>query len=229
MDLYLTVKIIITIVIFFIIIFFLTPLRYRESSYRMKLPKEFGYSEEISPEISTIIDMIWKKLPKGHIIYNPPSEMQIGVEERIEARIANRVSENLNRGLKGRGAPQSEEIKVSSRMSVHLDGGDAFNIKQLFTNEDQAIVGDYAQWEWDVVPLKSGIQKLNLCVDAIIETPNLSDRTYHVHVFERTINVRVNYAFQARSFFVRNWQFIITTLIAVAVAIIALLAYWAKQ
>jgi hypothetical protein len=66
---------------------------------------------------------IWENLPTSHILYNPSSEMRVGIEERIEARISNSSIENLKKGLKGRGYPQSEEINVSSRMIVRLEGG----------------------------------------------------------------------------------------------------------
>jgi hypothetical protein len=100
---------------------------------------------------------------------------------------------------------------------------------KLFADEDMAIMGDYTQWEWNVIPLKSGMHRLNLCVDAIIEMPNLPERVKHLSVLEREVNVKVNPRYQIRSFVRSYWQYVITTIIALVVAIVAIFTYFKKE
>jgi hypothetical protein len=175
--------------------------------------------------IDNIVESIWENLSIGSILYNPSSEMQIGEMERVEARIAKNIYENFDRNLKGKGMPQIDRLKVSSKMIIHLDGDEAFNIQELFAKTDMAIVGDYTQWEWNVTPLKSGIQTLRLCVDAVIEMPFLPDKTKHISTLERKIRVKFNPKYQTTCFIKHYWQWIIATIIALIVATITILTY----
>jgi hypothetical protein len=161
-----------------------------------------------------IIEETWNNLPKGRILYNPPSKMIMGIKERVEVRITNKITEDLKKGLKGKGEPILEDIKVSLQMKARLDGGDAFEIKELFDSETMAIIGDYTQWDWDVTPLKSGIQKLLLYVGGIIEIRDLSDRFFCVPVLEREIQVDINYNYKIKKLLTNYWQWIIGTIIA---------------
>jgi hypothetical protein len=46
-------------------------------------------------------------------------------------------------------------------------------LKHSLSNEEQIVAGEgFTQWEWDVVPLKSGIQYLILCVTVRLKLPN---------------------------------------------------------
>ena len=165
-------------------------------------------------DLTKIVTETWNNLPKGYILYNPPSEMRMGIKERIEVRITNKITKDLQIGLKGKGKPILEDIKVSLQMKARLDGGDAFEIKKLFDSETMTIIGDYTQWDWDVTPLKSGIQKLLLYVSGIIEIKDLSDRFFCVPVFEREIHVGVNYNYKIKKLCEKYWQWIIGTISA---------------
>lgn len=174
------------------------------------------------------LENCWNNLPKGKLIYNPPPEMKLGVKERIEVRITKDLTKDLTNGLKGKGIPQEEEIKVSPHMTVHLDGDEAFEIKRLFTKESRAIVGDYTQWDWDVTPLKSGIQKLMLFINAKIEISNYLFRWIEFPILEKEINIKINYNYKIKRFLETYWQWIIATTIALSGAIIALFGLWKK-
>lgn len=108
-------------------------------------------------------------------------------------------------------------------MIAKLDGGDAFSIKKRFDKPIRAIVGDFAQWEWDVTPLVSGIQKLKLYITGIIEIDGRSDRYFQFPVFEKEIMVKVNYNYKLRKFFKDHLKYVIGTVLALAAVIVALL------
>jgi len=181
---------------------------------------------DIYLNIDMVVESIWENSSIGSILYNPSSEMQIGEMERVEARIAKNDYQNFDINLKGKGMPHIDRLKVSSNMIIHIDGDDAFNIQELFAKTDMVIVGDYTQWEWNVTPLKSGIQTLSLSVDAVIEMPFLPDKTKHISTLERKIRVKVNPKYQATCFIKHYWQWIIATSIALIVATITILTYF---
>jgi hypothetical protein len=185
----------------------------------------YGNTSE-EAEFFAHLDYCWNNLPKGKLVYNPPPEMKLGTRERIEVRIARDLTKDLTKGLKSRGKPQEEEIKVGPKMTVHLEGNDAFNIKKLFANESRAMVGDYTQWEWDVTPLKTGIQKLMLFINAKIELPKYQTNWIDFPVLEREIRIQVDYSYKIKNFLEVQWQWIIGTIIALSGAIIAFFGLW---
>ena len=172
-------------------------------------------SQPAPPDLSKVIDDEIKKLSSGLILFNPPQEMKVGVKERVEARITKTITEDLSKGLKGRGLPQIEEIKVNTLMGVRLNGDKVnFDIKAL-SHEEQIVTGDgFTQWDWDVTPLKSGIQRLLLSVTIRIKIPNYyGEERKDYPVFERPIKVKVNPIYSLKNFIKSYWQWIVSTII----------------
>jgi len=145
-----------------------------------------------TPSLSEIIDEELKKLPIGQIVFNPPENMTVGKEERIEVRITQNLTENLTEGLIGLGVPQIEKIKVSTFMNVRLTG-DNFDIDRLFIDEEQIVGSDeFTQWAWDVTPLKSGVQVLHLFV-AVWIVIDAAEGKRDYPVVDKQICVKVNH------------------------------------
>lgn len=171
------------------------------------------------PDIEGYVEKELDKLAPGQILFNPSQEMSVGEKERVEVRIAKGFTENLSRGLKGRGEPKIENIRIGTFMKVHLTG-DNFEIKPL-SDEEQFVSGEgFTQWDYDVVPLESGIQSLELTVTVRIKIPNVGEEKKAYPVFERQINVKVSPAYSTGKFLEINWQWILTTLIGLSAAII---------
>jgi len=161
-----------------------------------------------TPDLSEIVEDELKKLAPGQILFNPSKKMRVGVRERVEVRISKNITEDLSTGLKGRGEPQIENISVNTFMKVHLTG-DNFDIKTL-SEEEQAVSDEgFTQWEYDVIPNKSGNQILQLVVTVRIKIPGGEEKiTYPV--FERDINVKVNLIYSITHL---GWRWIIGTII----------------
>jgi len=124
-------------------------------------------------------------------MFNPPEEMTEYITERVETRITQNINEDLIRGLKGKGIPQIDDIKVSSSMTVKLSG-DTFKIILLSEEEQPLLSSGYTQWEWDVTPQKAGSRKLQLSVSASIYTPQFGEKKKSHPVMEKEILVKVN-------------------------------------
>jgi hypothetical protein len=190
-----------------------------ELFFSMKLPS-FGLYNKLPkyplmlklPSLTEIVKDELEKLSLGQILFNPSEEMQVGVKERVEVRIAKTIAEDLSKGLIGRGVPQIEEIKVGTFMKVRLTG-DNFDIKAL-SHEDQLVEGEgFTQWDWDIVPLKSGIQSLLLTVTVRIKIPKYGEENKDHPVFERQIKVKVNLFHSSKHFTKSHWQWIVSTII----------------
>ena len=137
--------------------------------------------------------------------------MKLGVKDRIETRISRDINANLSASLKGRGIPESEELKISELMKVRLSGSD-FNIVSL--NEEEQIIGKtgFTEWAWDVKPWKSGKKILHLHVTLRIRLPFGEERKDYP-VLDREIVVKVNPAYSVKIFLISYWKWVITALL----------------
>ena len=149
------------------------------------------YKAELRVEAEKEIEEEIEQLSIGQIVFNPSEEMTEHIRERIEVRISQNIIEDLTQGLKGRGIPQVEEIKVSTVMAAKLTG-DTFKIIPLSDEEQPILSSGYAQWEWDVTPQKAGHRKLQLSVSASIYVDRFGEKKKSAPVKEKVINVKVN-------------------------------------
>lgn len=135
-----------------------------------------------------------KKLTEGRIVFNPPTTMQQGKAERIEARITSQdIGTKLTEGLKGRGVPKVENVKVGSFMKVLLYAKqDEFHITKLSSDEQVVLGQPYAQWDWMVTPLDYGEHSLHLRATASVVIDRYGEKSVDVPVIDRTINVQIS-------------------------------------
>ena len=164
-------------------------------------------------DISRFVEGELRKLTIGNILFNPAERMKVDDKERIEVRIARSLTEELTSGLKGRGEPRVEEMQVGPFMSARLTGR-AFDIIPLSEGDQLVLFDGFTQWEWDVVPLKSGRQTLLLSIDIRVKIPGQDEETMSLPVFERQIDVRISSVSSVKNFLGKNWQWIITTVIS---------------
>jgi hypothetical protein len=161
---------------------------------------------------------------RGLLVFNPPEEMRQGDADRVEVGIARSAAlrQTLLEGLRGRGLPQFEAIETSSLMSVELKGGDAFKITSY--SESEQAVDLNARWEFDVLPVRSGVQTLVLCVCLrvpLAEFAELGSGRKSVPVLERAIRIRVNVPYSTRRFLTSNWQWLVATAVGLGGGIAA--------
>ncbi|MEK0188651.1 hypothetical protein WMG39_27965, partial [Microcoleus anatoxicus PTRS2] len=144
------------------------------------------------PKISQTIEQQIKEQLPGELLINLPNEMTVGVQERAEVRIAKQRIKDLKKGLRGRGIPEVEKIKISPIMKVRLIG-DKFDIKAL-SHEIQPITDfDFTQWEWNITPREVGNQSLEVSVSLRIEIPQINEHLVKDYpVYEKKIKVKVS-------------------------------------
>ena len=153
----------------------------------------------------------------GLLAFNPPTEMIQGRWERVEVGIARsfELRDALVAGLRGRGEPQFEQISTSSVMSVELSGP---SFEVISFGPPEQIVPEMAQWEFNVRSYRIGNQTLTLCVCLRINSP-VTGGNVTVPVLERPIRIRVDIALTAHRFLVKNWQWLIATILGLGGAL----------
>lgn len=171
-------------------------------------------SEIESSSINKELEEEIEHLSIGKILFNPPEEMIERIKERVEVRISQNIAEDLAQGLKGRGIPQIEAINISTVMTADLSG-DTFKIKSLSKTEQPVLPSEYAQWEWDVTPQKSGQQVLQLSISASIYLDRFGEKKKSLPVMEKEIFVKVNPEARISSFFKRDLLKILTIIGAI--------------
>ncbi len=171
-----------------------------------------------------------KKLADGYIYFGTPIEMTVGDTERLSVFICTKNFEKELNALKAKRNSDSkiEKIKVGTIMTSRLMG-DNFKIESL-SHEEQIVAG-ITLWEYSVTPLKSGIHTLLLSVTVKINIPGIGEKPKDYPVFERKIKVLANPKYTAKGFLSSNWQFIITSAIALigTLGASSLIIWWIKK
>gem|GEM_PF-2146520 len=176
-----------------------------------------------TPSLSEMIAEELEKRSTGQMVFNAPENMTIGKKERIEVRITrNNTAENLTEGLKGRGVPNVEKIKVGISMDVRLEGKN-FEIERLFIYDKQPVGSEeFREWTWDVTPLALGVQELHL--KSAVATPRYDKWGSNKQVRDVPIYVKLGGIdgiwYLVKSFLKKHWQWIVGTLIAIITIII---------
>jgi len=168
----------------------------------------------VDPDWNAALEAV-RNLRESKILFNPPLQMQQGRKERVEVRISSEdIGPALSEGLKGTGTPQVDSVRVSPVMKVVLTGDEgAFNIDNLSVEEQTVAGKPFAQWDYDVTPLKSGTQSLHLQVIAIIHIPERGEKPFEVPVIDKPIQVRINPWFASKRFIANNWQWLWTVIV----------------
>jgi hypothetical protein len=111
--------------------------------------------------------------------------------------VGRNITDELYKDLRSRGTPELGKIeKIGTRMRPVLmaENDSSFQIKAQFpeATADRPIIGNYTEWDWNIIPLMEGYQKLKLDVYASVDIPPYPSYYHPYPVFEKTITVKVN-------------------------------------
>jgi uncharacterized lipoprotein YbaY len=175
-------------------------------------PTTPAISSTPEPSLAQAVEAALTKLAQGKILYNPPTQMTQGKEERVEVRVTQNITGDLNSGLQSSGAAKVEPVLVSPFMHAKLLGDD-FSITPLST--DEQVVGEtgFTEWVWKVVPEEAGDDKeLHLIVTAQVWAKDIKG-TKDLLVKDVKITVKVDPIYSGRKFIKNNWQWLATAII----------------
>ena len=170
-------------------------------------------------DLAALVQAEFSRLAAGHVLYNPPEEMQVGRRERVEVRITQGTTETLAaESLQGSGAPVVEPIPVSTFMKVRLTG-DAFAITPLSSEEQFVVADSFTEWAWDLVPHQAGDQNLTLLITARVLLPGYPAEQRDLRIIERHIDVRVRSFGPAVLDFIRGHTELLITAVLIPLAV----------
>lgn len=192
----------------------------RPSTTQIPLASPTSADTALPPAVdpAAVVEAEFDRLATGRVLYNPPEEMTVGQRERVEVRITRSMTVTMDEELQGRGAPQVEQIPVTTFMKAHLVG-DSFRVTPL-SSEEQIVLGDtFTQWSWDVVPLAAGEQALSIVVTARVKIEGFPDEQRDLQVIERRVLVHVNPSYSIQAFLEKHGEWVFAILVPIAMGI----------
>lgn len=164
-------------------------------------------------------------LTDGKLIFQPTQTMRQGVSYLVEARVGRGASADLTKDLEGSNF-KIENTKASCKVAMLLTSQEesAFNIRKSPPDrqEDQYILADsYAQWQWNVLPKKSGTLHLRIYVAPVLYVNGIFDgMERYVPLAPRVITVTPDYVFAIRSNLEDHWSIYSVVMNAVAIPLV---------
>jgi hypothetical protein len=154
----------------------------------------------------------------GKAIIDAPHQMKVGVSEQVKVRISKFVTNAFFSGLAHSKEFEIENIRVSRFMAVSLRG-DNFKIESFSTEQQIIEDHDFTQWEWKILPLKSGNRKLWVSISIQIKYEN-EQTSKTLPVLEKEIQVSINPVYSSNAFVKQYWQWLIASAIIPIVALL---------
>ena len=198
-----------------------SPIDSKELSESTELPLQTSSSYIFEERLSTNESKVFKKKEiissesnstirttndLGQVIYKVPDTMKVMNNYEVIVRISKssnnvEITSNLN------GKIFSKNIKTSNKMQVELvDPTNSFQIKEI-NNQKQLVDSTYTEWKFNVLPLKPGLNKLDLVV-SIIKGDDIKQVVFSDEIF-----VHSNTPAQIKEFWYENWKWSIEKLI----------------
>lgn len=169
--------------------------------------------------INDYVDDNKVKKSNGLLAYNIPDELIVGEYFSVTVRISkNKNKQSIVLGSRGitiydgdvNSNVNIELIDIKSSMSAQLLGDSRFKITPLSSDFQDIDDNDYTEWEWRVMPLKSGKNYMKL----LIRTKNKVDDTYKdITIFDKKILVKPNIKYSVGGWLSNNWQYLFSTLL----------------
>jgi hypothetical protein len=175
------------------------------------------------PALEQAIRRTWAELvTNGRVAFNAPDVMRQGRLERVDVAVGRHegLDATLLEMLRGPGKPRIETIETSPFMSVELKGR-GFEVTPVQATGTEQLVHSTALWEFDVLPVLSGSQTLQLCVAMRIPIQDQPVDRVSIPVLERQIQVAVAPLYISRQVLKGNWKWFIISLLGSASAIAA--------
>ena len=157
---------------------------------------------------------------KGMLAYSIPDDLVVGEYFTVKVRISKSKNKTGiifgNRGITIyendiNSIVSLELIDIKPVMSAQLLGDDSrFKISSL-SSDYQSIEGDdYAEWDWRIMPLKSGKNYLKL----LIRVKSKVDDSYKdITIFDRKILVKPNIKYTIINLIKDYWQYISSSIL----------------
>jgi len=142
-----------------------------------------------------------------------PRPMKVGKIYRVKLSVAR----YLDQLARTDDTIDIKEIKIVNQVKVTLLG-EKFTIVSL-NNSNQKLVTENqpSEWNWDVTPKSSGVQKLIFIVSTIVNIPGEGNTEQEIKLSEETVRVKVNIPYTTGHLIKTYWQWAIGLLVGTGV------------
>ncbi|MGH7765960.1 MAG: hypothetical protein ACREQP_00780 [Candidatus Binatia bacterium] len=159
-----------------------------------------------------------EKLTVKAVVFNAPEQMNAGVHDKVEVRIAESLPEDFPVKLKELGIMGADEIAAGSSIKARLVG-DGFEIQLLGDDEKAVSEEGLTPWMWDVTPVRSGTQPLLLLMTIKVKIPGGGNETKELPVFSKPAQVAGSPAYATVRFLRGRWPWFAAGLFTLGVAV----------
>lgn len=166
-------------------------------------------------------------LRDGHLVYRPPSPMRVNDWRRVVVRVSDpSAPPDFKAGLPGSGPVTTRDVRVGSDLIADLAGPD-FTVVRVGGDDGRRTLatGTFAEWQWDVRPLRSGQRSLSLVLHVRLTE---GGSPVDVRTFVEEVSVQVNVAYSVSQWVKHYWQATGLTVPVIAAAVWAVIR-WRRQ
>jgi hypothetical protein len=146
------------------------------------------------PADKDLLDRQRQLVMNGQVAYRAPTPMRVNDVQRVTVRIAGQVAPpEFTSSLPGSGKVTVEQVRVGSNLTADLSSAD-FQITRVGGDDGRRTLAadSFAEWAWDVRPLRSGTRHLDLVVYV-----RLTDGSAPIYykTFDHSVEVEVDILF----------------------------------
>lgn len=160
------------------------------------------------------VDAEVNKLKSANIVFNSPSEMQKNKAYQVYLKLSARKRiEVLLDELKGT-EKDSASVLYSTKMQASIIGENkqAFEITDITPSEQAISSISTTTWQWDIVPIQSGVHYFHIVLIAFIQVDGKELR-FPIKTFDQKIMVNVSASDEILNFIEANWKWLLGSLI----------------
>ncbi len=151
-----------------------------------------------------LLDRQREFLRAGELVYRPPSPMRVGEWRRVVVRVSGDTPPpGFTEGLPGTGPVESRAVVVGSNLVAELGGTD-FEVLRVGGDDGSRalLTGRFAEWQWDVRPLRSGTLRLDLVLFVRLRD---GASPVDVRTFVEPVQVQVNPGYTVKQWLGAHW------------------------
>ena len=157
-------------------------------------------------------DDLFTRMRWGKIVYNIPETMEIQETKGLHLLLSSKdLSINLEELIQENGSLKKKNIRISKIMLANLKGK-GFRIDPITEATQIVDIDDVTEWRWEITALSPGLQKLYLCITAIIDI-NGNEKPHTIKTFSDVINVQVSLQYHMSNFMAKNWKWLWTAIV----------------
>jgi len=174
----------------------------KRESYNPIIIPESNQTQEKQKVFNNNSSIVNTETNLGQVVYKVPDTMQVMKNYEVIVRISkSQTNVEIHNNLNGK--VFQKNIKTSNKMQVELidPTGNSFKVTPVNIVK-QLVDSTYTEWRFNVTPLKSGTNKLNLVI-SIFKDDDIKQIVYSDDIY-----VRSNPKAEIKSFWYDNWKWV---------------------